>query len=98
MTVVRITPQADDDLLEIWEYIAQDSIEQADKFIDEIKIAFKRLAKMPLSARQRPELGDNIRSRPYGNYVIFYEPLSNGILVLSVLWGGRDIETIFKID
>ena len=96
MPVVRITPQADNDLLQIWEYIAQDSIEQADKFIDEINVAFKRLAKMPLSARLRPELGDNIRSRPYGNYVIFYEPLSNGILVLDVLWGGRDIEAIFK--
>ena len=98
MAIVKTTPQADDDLLDIWEYIAQDSVEQADRFIDKIKAAFSRLADMPLGARQRPELRANLRSRPFGKYVIFYEPLPDGILVVAVLWGGRDIEAIFKKD
>ena len=53
---------------------------------------------MPLSSRKRPELRANLRSRPFGNYIIFYEPIPDGILVVSVLWGGRDVETIFKND
>lgn len=96
MAVIKTTPQADEDILDIWEYIAQDSETRADRFIDDIKTTFQRLADLPLSARKRPELGENIRSRPHGNYVIFYEPLPDGILVLNVLWGGRDIDTFFE--
>lgn len=98
MAIIKTTPHADNDILDIWEYIAQDSETRADKFIDEIKTAFQRLAEMPFSGRKRSELNDNIRSRPYGNYIIFYEPLPDGILVVNVLWSGRDIEAFFEDD
>lgn len=31
-----------------------------------------------------------------GNYVIFYRPIANGIDVIRVLHGSRDIESIFE--
>lgn len=98
MAEVRLTPAAVDDIDRIWLRIAEDNVRAADTFVSNMYDAFDLLAEMPLSARRRPELGSDIRSRPYGNYVIFYESIPNGISVLNVLWGGRDIEAIFKDD
>lgn len=98
MAEVRLTPAAVDDIDRIWLRIAENNVKAADTFVGNMFDTFDLLAVMPLSARRRPELGNDIRSRPYGNYVIFYEPIPNGISVLNVLWGGRDIEAIFKDD
>ncbi len=36
-----------------------------------------------------------LRSLPVGNYLIFYLPIPNGIEVVRVLPGMRDIDTFF---
>ncbi|MGH9742914.1 MAG: type II toxin-antitoxin system RelE/ParE family toxin, partial [Candidatus Acidiferrum sp.] len=36
MSKIRITPLAKADLIEIWSYIADDSVPNADAFIDEL--------------------------------------------------------------
>jgi toxin ParE1/3/4 len=45
----------------------------------------------PLAGRARPELAENVRSFPVGNYVIFYRPLQDGIEIVRVLSGYRDL-------
>jgi toxin ParE1/3/4 len=40
----------------------------------------------------RPELGENIRSFPVGNYILFYKPLEGGIELVRVLSRYRDID------
>jgi toxin ParE1/3/4 len=42
--------------------------------------------------RARPELAPDLRSFPFGRYVIFYMPLSDGIDVVRVLHSARDID------
>jgi len=37
-----------------------------------------------------------LRSFPFKDYLIFYFPLTNGIEVVRVLYGRRDIERIFQ--
>ena len=93
MPVIKTTPEADEDIFRIWQFIARDSPTNANKFIDKMNAVFERMAKMPLAARKRPELGLNIRSRPFNRYVIFYEPLPDGILILHVVHGARDIDS-----
>lgn len=46
--------------------------------------------------RKRDELVPNLRSFPVGNYLIFYRPINQGIEVLRVLHGARDIPSIFE--
>lgn len=48
--------------------------------------------------RARPELATGVRSFPFGRYVIFYAPLDDGIDVVRVLHGARDIDGIFDGD
>ncbi|MGL3214041.1 type II toxin-antitoxin system RelE/ParE family toxin [Bradyrhizobium sp. BR 1433] len=84
-------PQAETDLEEIWLFIASDNIVAADRLLDRIGNGFQMLAENPQAGRHRPELGRNIRSFPVGNYVLFYEAFPNGVDIVRVLHGARDI-------
>ncbi len=46
--------------------------------------------------RARDELARGVRSFPFGRYVVFYMPLDNGIDVVRVLHGSRDIDEEFN--
>jgi len=89
-------PQALQDLAEIWTYIADDSPDHADIFADLVDDKFQTLARQPSMGRVRTELGADLRSFAVGRYVIFYLPLKNGIEIVRVLHGARDIEAIFQ--
>jgi len=84
-------PQAEADLEEIWLFIASDNIGAADRLLDRIGDVFRMLAENPQAGRQRPELGMNIRSFAVGNCVAFYEAFPNGVEIVRVLHGARDI-------
>jgi toxin ParE1/3/4 len=96
MSTAVVRPRALDDLAEIWAYIADDSPDQADAFVDLVDSKFQALSRRPRLGRRRPELSPDIRSLAFGRYVVFYLPLSRGIEVVRVLHGSRDIESIFE--
>ena len=88
-------PEADIDLLEIWSYIAQNSFEVADNFLDRLEAGFEQLAEQPLMGRKREELRPGLRSLTVGNYFIFYWVIDDRVEVVRVLNATRDIEAIF---
>ena len=94
----RVTrrPLAEADILEIWDYIAADSFAVADGWVDRLDEQFRVLATQPLMGRARDELATGVRSFPFGRYVVFYVPLDDGIDVVRVLHGARDIDTVFN--
>ncbi len=54
--MLKILPRADLDLFEIWDYIANDSLKQADKMSDEFNRVFLLIANNPEVGRIRNEL------------------------------------------
>jgi toxin ParE1/3/4 len=94
--VVR-TPRARLDLLDIWEDVAESSLEAADRLLDAIAAQCDRLADFPGMGRRRDELAPSLRSFPIGNYVIFYRLIDDGIEVIRVLHGARDIDSFFFV-
>jgi toxin ParE1/3/4 len=54
------------------------------------------LARMPELGRKRPDLAPDLRGFPIGNYIIFYRPVPDGIQVIRVLHGARDIPELFE--
>lgn len=48
--------------------------------------------------RERKELGAEIRSIATVPYVIFYEALVDGVMIVRVLHGPRDVEAQFEDD
>lgn len=95
MPPLRISPRASDDLIEIWSFIADDSVANADVFIDRLYETIQVLGARPGSGRHRKELGPGIRSFPFGHYVIFYRDINRVIEIVRVLHGARDIGNIF---
>jgi toxin ParE1/3/4 len=93
----RVTrrPLAAADISEVWDYIADDSLVAADRWVDRLDKQFGLLATQPLMGRARDELAPGVRSLPFGRYVIFYAPLDDGIDVVRVLHGARDIDAVF---
>jgi toxin ParE1/3/4 len=94
MPKVIMRPRAKTDLLDIWHYIADDNEERADSFVDRVEEKIKNIASNPLMGRSREELSDRLRSWPIKPYIVFYLPLSDGVEVVRVLHGSRDIDNI----
>jgi toxin ParE1/3/4 len=98
MPSVVVRPRALADLADIWAFIADDSVDQANKFATLVNSQFRTLARQPHMGRLRPELATNLRSLPVGKYVIFYVPLPKGVEIIRVLHGARDIESLLLDD
>jgi len=91
----RKSPEADDDLLRIWRYIARDNRATATQFIDRLHGTMGTIAEMPGMGRPRDDLAPNIRTFPLGSYLILYREILDGIEVARVLNARRDYRPIF---
>ena len=88
-------PQAKEDLLEIWAYIAADNPAAADNLLRRIDKKSRTLADYPYMGRERSDIDPGLYSFPVGNYLIFYEHTDNGIEIVRVLHGARDVYSQF---
>ena len=89
------TSQASEDLLEIWLHLAETDVARADRLLDAIYEKCLLLAGFPAMGRVRHKLSVGLRSFAVDNYVVFYQPVMDGIELLRVLHGSRDIESVF---
>jgi toxin ParE1/3/4 len=95
MTRVRKRPAAEADLFDIALHIAEDSLAASERFLDSFNDKFKLLASAPEIGRLREELAPGLRSFPVGSYVVFYQPIKDGVEIVRVLHGSRDIPSLF---
>ncbi|HWB61510.1 MAG TPA: type II toxin-antitoxin system RelE/ParE family toxin [Chthoniobacteraceae bacterium] len=101
MAEIVLAPCIEGELWAIWDFIAEDNPDAATRVVEAAYKTFKNLALNPGLGRLRkfrnPKLKDIRSSRVSGfdNYLIFYRPISNGIQVLHVYHGARDIEALF---
>jgi toxin ParE1/3/4 len=93
--VIR-TRRARIDLLDILTYVRERNRTAADRLAKEIKEKCAMLARFPAMGREREELAPDLRSHPVGKYVIFYRSIKNGIEIIRVLHGARDIPPLFE--
>lgn len=88
------TPQANEDVLDIWDYISRDSVSAADKLVRHINEMLSRMAKNPSMGVLHEEYQPGLRAFPVGNYIIFYHAIDDGIEVYRVLHGARRLEDL----
>ena len=91
-----ITPQAEKDIDEILLFIAADNLEAAIAFNERLTNRFEFLADNAKSGRERPELKQDLRSFPEGNYLVFYREWAGIVAIVRVLHGARDLDEIFS--
>jgi len=85
------TRAARSDYDEIWAYIAVRDLAAADRLVDQLDATLELLASTPHVGRKVDELAPDIRCFPVGNYLIFYRPIENGIQLIRLVHGARDI-------
>jgi plasmid stabilization system protein ParE len=99
MAEVRLSPEAESELDEIWLYVARvsGSVEIASRVVDSIVERFWLLAHHPYLGRRRDEdLRPGPRSLVADEYVIVHRVEDNGrVLILHILHGSRDIAGFF---
>jgi len=91
----HVTDLAEADLREIWLYVAQDNPDAADRLVARLHDKCHVLAQSPQIGPLRNELKAGLRTFPVGNYLIFYRPTEDGIEVVRVLSGYRDLDRLF---
>ena len=96
---IKITDQADNDVRNIYEYIAYElqSPENASGQMDRIEKCIMSLDDMPERYRfydREPWKSRGLRVLPVDNYVVLYIPDSDKkvVTILRVMYAGRDID------
>ena len=95
-------PAANRDLIDCFVYIGKDSEESAARFLKAAEQTFLEIADMPgmgIVTSFGDFEGSNFRRwriRGFENFLIFYRPLEDGIEVIRVLHGAREIERLFE--
>src|ERR1035438_1203075 len=81
-------PTAFDDLREIWEYIAADSLDAADRVLEEIHKTILALVPFPHQGHRRPDVTSRpLRFTTVWEYLIAYAADEEPLLVLAVIHG-----------
>ena len=99
MNSYRLSADAEQDLGDIWAFIAGDNldnIDTADRIIDRIEDSLYNLADNPLMGPERPDLAANLRQFVVlRRYLILYRPEYSGITVARIIHGSRDLPNLF---
>jgi toxin ParE1/3/4 len=95
MINIEWTRSAIHDVRVLRNYIAYDSEAYADRFAQKIIDAVEKLQRFPMMGRRMPEASDEaIREILFQKYRIIYRVEPSRVLVLMVVYGGRDISDI----
>jgi toxin ParE1/3/4 len=96
MARYRIARRAGIDLDDIWLSIAErDGPVAADRVLTRLYEAFVSLSLSPRIGVRRAYFGPNLRMFPVFDYLIFYRPMDDGVEIVRVLHGRRNITKDF---
>lgn len=97
MSRLVLTPEARQDLLDIWNYIAEDSIDGADQVLDRLYDAFCSLSQTPGMGHCRLDLAD-ARHRFWNvySYLIAYRWDTAPLQIIAIVHGARHLEAFFQ--
>jgi toxin ParE1/3/4 len=98
---VKITRCAEIDLEEIWNYIATDSIENANRFILKLETRMKKLSQSPRRCAFIPEneiLGTRYRHLIVSKYRVVFRITNSSVYILRVIHAARLLDTAILED
>lgn len=89
--IVRLTPEARDDLVVIWLWISRDDEKTADAFVGELERACASLVPRPSRFPVALSLdGDPIRKRLHRAHLVFYRILPEEVEVVRIIHAARN--------
>jgi len=92
-----LSRDAVEDINEVWDYIAEDSLDAADRVMEDFYQAIRKLAATPGMGHKREDLADQrpILFWPVGNYLIIYR-VCRLVEIVAVAHGKRDIPAFLR--
>jgi toxin ParE1/3/4 len=92
---VRRTRLARLDFADIFRTIARTNPVTARRFVSKIERECDRHACFPLTGEARDDLGPDLRVFSVSSYVVIYRPIEDGIEVIRIVHGARDLPGLF---
>lgn len=101
----RVLPEADADLDHQADYLAREaSLDTALRFYDAVRATFEKIAQSPTIGQKRESLNPRLaglrvwRVEGFEKHLIFYRPGDDGVEIIRVLHGARDIDSLLDED
>ncbi len=92
MTFHILSEDADRDLDGIWDYIAADNVDAADRWIGKLVDAFDAIGDTPGIGHKREDLtAYPVLFWPWWHYLVIYRATSQPVEIVAVTQGSRDI-------
>jgi toxin ParE1/3/4 len=94
---VEFSPEALGDLIDLYDYIAvRDGAERAIGYIERIEDCCRSLSVFPDRGIRRDDLRPGLRILGFERRaVIALHVTTDTVMILRILYGGRDLETVF---
>ena len=93
MVGIEWSPTAENDLNEIIDYIAQDSLEYALSFYEQVREKVDNLNNFPKIGRKVPELEDpSIRELILRNYRLIYRIFGEKVQIVRIIHGSKILD------
>jgi antitoxin ParD1/3/4/toxin ParE1/3/4 len=98
MTPFVLTPLARHDLEEIWDYLARDNPQAAERVLTRIEAIIRKLARTPGMGHLREDLADRChRFFLVYSYLIVYRAGTRPLEIIRVLHASRDIRDLLGL-
>ena len=85
----HLRPQAEADLEDIALYIAEDNVQAARQWIEDMYALCQQLGEMPSMGVAKPYIRSGLRMLPAGGYLILYQEVDKGVEIVRVIHGAR---------
>ncbi|MBN9062451.1 MAG: plasmid stabilization protein [Rhizobiales bacterium 65-9] len=90
----KVAKEAEDDLIGIWRYVAEQNPRAADALLDRFDRRWRLLSEHPLSGPPRDDVLPGLRHLVVGAYLTLYRVSDGRVEILRVLHGARDLADI----
>jgi len=87
---------ASQDLNEIADYFTANNIETGERFFQNFARRCQQLVNFPNLGRSYTEIRPDLRGLSLNGYIIFYRILDDGIEILRVVSGRRNLPSLFE--
>jgi len=93
-----INQLASQDLNEIADYFVINNVRAGEKFFDEFNLKCQQLVAFPNSGKNYDSIYPGLQGVSLNKHIVFYRVLEDGIEILRVISGRRDLPSVFQED
>jgi toxin ParE1/3/4 len=90
-----ISVDASRDLNDIVEYYKTYSLDAGDRFVAAFNQKCLHLTQFPNIGKRYPALHPTMRGIVFDRYILFYEPIADGIVIARIVSGNRNLTNLF---